>query len=146
LRSEIFLRCICDTSVRYINYALILENKKILEKVQPDLKFLKDRYFSLGGTNNLLVAAFSQMQSFITPLINNLDIVAELDSYFEYVIFSLVNQGHDAILKKQHQGLAKLRQEWLAEDTEDPDEQEETWSYLRDALNNGTLSHRPIPA
>ena len=145
-RSEIFLRCICYISLLYIQYALFLKDKKPLEQVQAELNLLKDMYFSLGGTNSLLVDSFRQMQAFITPLVNDLDIVAELDSYFEYVIFSLVNQGHDAILKKQHKGLARLRQEWLDEDPEDPNEQQETWNYLRDALNNGTLSHRPIPA
>ena len=144
-KSEIFLRYICDMSLRYINCALMLEDKILLEQVQPDLNFLKDKYFSLGGTSNLIVAAFRQMQAFIPPLINNLDIVAELDSYFEYLIFSLDNQD-EAILKRQYQGLARLTEEWLAEDIEEPDEQEETWNYLRDALNNGTLSHRPIPA
>jgi len=144
-KSEIFLRYICDMSLRYINCALMLEDKILLEQVQPDLNFLKDKYFSLGGTSNLIVAAFRQMQAFIPPLINNLDIVAELDSYFEHLIFSLDNQD-EAILKRQYQGLARLTEEWLAEDIEEPDEQEETWNYLRDALNNGTLSHRPIPA
>jgi hypothetical protein len=144
-KSQIFLRYICDISLCYINRALMLEDKTFLDQVQPDLNFLKDRYFSLGGTNSLISAAFRQMQAVIPPLINNFDIVAELDSYFEYLIFSLDNQ-HEAILKNQSQGLAKLAEEWLAEDIEDPNEQEETWNYLRDALNNGTLSHRPIPA
>ena len=144
-KSEIFLHCICDMSLRYINCALMLRDKTLLDQIQPDLNFLKDRYFSLGGTNSLITAAFRQMQAVIPPLINNFDIVAELDSYFEYLIFSLDNQ-HEAILKKQSQGLAKLAEEWLAEDIEEPHEQEETWNYLRDALNNGTLSHRSIPA
>ena len=112
--SEIFLHCICDISLRYINCALMLEDKTLLDQIQPDLNFLKDRYFSLGGTNSLITAAFRQMQAVIPPLINNFDIVAELDSYFEYLIFSLDNQ-HEAILKKQSQVLAKLAEEWLAE-------------------------------
>ena len=144
-RSEIFLRYICDISLRYISCALMLEDKTLLDQVQPDLSFLKDRYFSLGGTDSLIIVAFRQMQAIIPPLINNFDIVDELNSYFDYLIFNLDNR-HEVILKKQAQSLAKIAEEWLEEDMEEPHEQEETWNCLRDALNSGTLSHRPIPA
>ena len=60
-KSQIFLGYICDISLRYINCALMLEDKALLDQAQPDLNFLKDRYFSLGGTNSSITAAFRQM-------------------------------------------------------------------------------------
>jgi hypothetical protein len=78
-------------------------------------------------------------------MLKDCDIVTELDEYFASIITRIDSQDPAKIREKQRQGLAKLAEEWLAEDLEDPNEQEETWNYLRDALNHGTLSHRPIP-
>ena len=122
---------ICNISLRYITYALLAGDKTILDQAQSDLSFLKDRYLSLGGTNGFIVAALRQMNTFITPLINNPEFNTELDSYFEYVTTRLDNQDHATILEKQRQGLARLKEEWLLGDA---DEQTETWNYLRDVL------------
>jgi len=138
---ERLIHNICDVSLLYITYALVTGDDAFLDQVQSDLSFLKDRYFSLGGTNGFIVAALRQINTFITPLINNPELNAELDSYFEYVITRLDNQDHATILEKQRQGLARLREEWLSGDE---DEQTETWNYLRDALNPDSPSYSPV--
>ncbi len=138
---EQLIHNICDISLRCITHALFTEDKTLLDQVQSDLSFLKNRYLSLGGTSSFIVAALRQMNTFITPLINNPEFNAELNSYFEYVITRLDNQDHAKILEKQHQGLARLRDEWLLRDE---DEQTETWNYLRDALNPDSPSYSPV--
>jgi len=132
---------ICDISLRCITYALLIGDNTLLDQVQSDLRFLKDRYLSLGGTNSFIIAALRQMNIFITPLINNPEFNAEIDSYFEYVITRLDNQDHATILEKQHQGLARLKEEWLLGDA---DEQTETWNYLRDVLRPDSPSYSPV--
>jgi hypothetical protein len=131
----------CKNILRYLTYALIGTDTLVLE--QLSLKSLQSPYQSLQI--QFLVTVVRQIQILVKPLLKNSDIVTELDSYFASIITRIDSQDPVRIREKQSQGLAKLAEEWLAEDTEDPNEQEETWNYLRDALNNGTLSHRPIP-
>jgi len=45
------------------------------------------------------------------------------------------------MLNKQHQGLVRLQQEWLAGDADD---QTETWNYLHEALNPDSPSYSPV--
>ena len=132
----------CKNILRYLTYALIGTDKLVLEHLS--LKSLQRQYESLQI--QFLVTVVKQIQILIHPLFKDCDIVTELDEYFVSIITRIDSQDPAKIREKQRQGLAKLAEEWLAEDPEDPDEQEETWNYLRDALNNGTLSHRPIPA
>lgn len=138
---ERLIHNICDVCLRCITHALFTRDKALLDQVQSDLSFLKDRYLALGGTNSFIVAALRQMNIFITPLINNSEFNTEIDSYFEYLITRLDNQDHATILEKQRQGLARLGVEWLSGDE---DEQTETWNYLRDALNPDSPSYSPV--
>jgi hypothetical protein len=132
----------CKNILRYLTYALIGTDKVVLEHLS--LKSLQRQYESLQI--QFLVTVVKQIQILINPLLTDCDIVTELDEYFASIITRIDSQDPAKIREKQRQGLAKLAEEWLAEDLEDPNEQEETWNYLRDALNHGTLSHRPIPA
>jgi|GEM_PF-1479540 len=132
----------CKNILRYLTYALIGTDKLVLEHLS--LKSLQRQYESLQI--QFLVTVVKQIQVLIYPLLKDCDIVTELDEYFVSIITRIDSQDPAKIREKQRQGLAKLAEEWLAEDIEDPNEQEETWNYLRDALNHGTLSHRPIPA
>jgi len=45
-------------------------------------------------------------------------------------------------LTQQHQALKKLTKAWIEEG--DEEEQTETWEYLRQALDEDRLSHRPL--
>jgi hypothetical protein len=132
----------CKNILRYLTYALIGTDKVVLEHLR--LKSLQRQYESLQI--QFLVTVVKQIQILINPMLKDCNIVTELDEYFASIITRIDSQDPAKIREKQRQGLAKLAQEWLAEDLEDPNEQEETWNYLRDALNHGTLSHRPIPA
>ena len=132
----------CKNILRYLTYALIGTDGLVLE--QLSLKSLQSQYQS--SQIQFLVAVVKQIQVLVEPLLKNSDIVAELNIYFASLITRIDSQDPIRVREKQSQCLAKLAEEWLAEDIEDPNEQEETWNYLRDALNNGTLSHRPIPA
>jgi uncharacterized protein YrrD len=132
----------CKNVLRYLTYALIGTDKVVLEHLS--LKSLQRQYESLQI--QFLVTVVKQIQLLIHPMLKDCDIVTELDEYFASIITRIDSQDPAKIREKQRLGLAKLAEEWLAEDLEDPNEQEETWNYLRDALNHGTLSHRPIPA
>ena len=132
----------CKNILRYLTYALIGTDAFVLE--QLSLKSLQSQYQS--SQIQFLVAVVRQIQILVEPLLTNSDIVTELNIYFASLITRIDSQDPMRVREKQSQGLAKLAEEWLAEDIEDSNEQEETWNYLRDALNNGTLSHRPIPA
>jgi predicted transcriptional regulator len=132
----------CKNILRYLTYALIGTDKLVLEHLS--LISLQRQYESLQI--QFLVTVVKQIQILINPMLKDCDIVTELDEYFASIITRIDTQDPAKIREKQRQGLAKLAEEWLAEDLEDPNEQEETWNYLRDALNHGTLSHRPIPA
>lgn len=128
----------CKNILRYLTYALIGTDKLVLEHLS--LKSLQRQYESLQI--QFLVTVVKQIQILIHPLLKDCDIVNELDEYFASIITRIDSQDPAKIREKQRQGLAKLAEEWLTSNT---DEQTETWNYLRDALNNGTLSHRPIP-
>ncbi|MBD2176240.1 hypothetical protein H6F42_04815 [Pseudanabaena sp. FACHB-1998] len=132
----------CKNILRYLTYALIGTDALVLE--QLSLKSVQSPSQSLQI--QFLITVVRQIQRLAVPLLKNPDIVTELDSYFANIISRIDDQDPLRIRNNQSQGLAKLAEEWLAEDIEDPNEQEETWNYLRNALNNGTLSHRPIPA
>lgn len=132
----------CKNILRYLTYALIGTDALVLE--QLSLKSLQSQYQS--SQIQFLVAVVRQIQILVEPLLTNSDIVTELNIYFASLITRIDSQDPMRVREKQSQGLAKLAEEWLAEDIEDSNEQEETWNYLRDALNNGTLSHRPIPS
>lgn len=129
----------CKNILRYLTYALIGTDKLVLEHLS--LKSLQRQYESLQI--QFLVTVVKQIQILIHPLLKDCDIATELDEYCASIITRIDSQDPAKIREKQRQGLAKLAEEWLTSDT---DEQTETWNYLRDALNNGTLSHRPIPA
>ena len=129
----------CKNILRYLTYALIGTDKLVLEHLI--LKSLQKQYESLQI--QFLVTVVKQIQILINPLLKDREIVTELDEYFASIITRIDSQDPAKIREKQRQGLAKLAEEWLAGDG---DEQTETWNYLRDALNNETLSHRPIPA
>lgn len=129
----------CQNILRYLTYALIGTDKLVLEHLI--LKSLQKQYESLQI--QFLVTVVKQIQILINPLLKDREIVTELDEYFASIITRIDSQDPAKIREKQRQGLAKLAEEWLAGDG---DEQTETWNYLRDALNNETLSHRPIPA
>ena len=122
-----------------IIYALMGTNELVLDKL--NLHTLESKYLVLGIPIQFVTKVVRQMQILIAPLINNSDIAEILDGYFEDVITKLDNQDRSTLLKKQHQGLARLRQKWLAEDA---DEQTKTWNYLRDALNPDSLSYSPV--
>jgi len=132
----------CKNILHYLTYALIGTDALVLE--QLSLKSLQSQSQSLQI--QFLVTVVRQIQISVAPLLKNPDIATELNSYFANIITRIDSQDPEKVREKQSQGLAKLVEEWLEEDIEDTDEQEETWNYLRDALNNGTLSHRPIPA
>jgi len=132
----------CKNILHYLTYALIGTDVLVLE--QLSLKSLQSQSQSLQI--QFLVTVVRQIQISVALLLKNPDIATELNSYFANIITRIDSQDPEKVREKQSQGLAKLVEEWLEEDIEDTDEQEETWNYLRDALNNGTLSRRPIPA
>ncbi len=142
LGSELWLTDIsrdCENILRCITYALIGRNELVLDKL--NLHTLESKYLALGIPIQFVTKVVRQMKALIAPLINNSDIAEILDGYFEDVITKLDNQDRSTLLEKQHQGLARLRQEWL---TGDADEQTETWNYLRDALNPDSPSYSPV--
>ncbi|WP_434687794.1 hypothetical protein [Pseudanabaena minima] len=142
LGSELWLTDIsrdCENILRCITYALIGRNELVLDKL--NLHTLESKYLALGIPIQFVIKVVRQMKALIAPLINNSDIAEILDGYFEDVISRLDNQDRLTILQKQNKGLARLRQQWLAEDA---DEQTETWNYLRDALNPDSPFYSPV--
>ena len=142
LDSELWLADIsrdCENILRCITYALIGRNELVLDKL--NLHTLESKYLALGIPIQFVTKVVRQMKALIAPLINNSDIAEILDGYFEDVITKLDNQDRSTLLEKQHQGLARLRQEWLAGDA---DEQTENWNCLRDALNPDSPSYSPV--
>lgn len=127
----------CKNILRYLTYALIGTDKVVLEHLR--LKSLQRQYESLQI--QFLVTVVKQIQILIHPLLKNCDIVTELDEYFASIITRIDSQDPAKIREKQRQGLAKLAEEWLADDT---DEQTETWNYLQECLNRDSPSYSPV--
>ena len=127
----------CKNILRYLTYALIGTDKLVLEHLI--LKSLQKQYESLQI--QFLVTVVKQIQILIHPLLKDCDIVTELDEYFVSIITRIDSQDPAKIREKQRQGLAKLAEEWLADDT---DEQTETWNYLQECLNRDSPSYSPV--
>ena len=127
----------CKNILRYLTYALIGTDKLVLEHLS--LKSLQRQYESLQI--QFLVTVVKQIQILIHPLLKDCDIVTELDEYFVSIITRIDSQDPAKIREKQRQGLAKLAEEWLADDT---DEQTETWNYLQECLNRDSPSYSPV--
>ncbi len=118
----------CKNILHYLTYALIGNDALILE--QLNLQSLKSQNESTQI--QFLVTVVRQIQILVKPLLKNSDIVTELDSYFTSIITRIDSQDPKKTREKQRQGLARLMEEWLAEDG---DEQTETWNYLQECLD-----------
>lgn len=127
----------CKNILHYLSYALIGTDALVLE--QLSLKSLQNQYQSLQI--QFLVTVVRQIQISIVPLLKDPDIVTELNSYFANIITRVDTQDPDKVREKQRQALAKLREEWLAEDG---DEQTETWNYLQECLDPNSPLYSPV--
>lgn len=127
----------CKNILHYLTYALIGTDKLVLEHLS--LKSLQRQYQSLQI--QFLVSVVKQIQILIHPMLKDCNIVTELDEYFASIITRIDSQDPAKIREKQRQGLAKLAEEWLADDT---DEQTETWNYLQECLNRDSPSYSPV--
>ena len=153
------LRTICDIYLRGNIYSLGAGDRDPLERLQDDLFFLAAKYLTMGSSITTVIKVLQYLNTLIANLVNNSDIASELNTYLEYVVNNLLSEFNNAdqscvdkikdllnqeqanLLQSQHQGLAKLRQAWLAGDEED---QTETWNYLRDVLNPDSPSYSPV--